>query len=192
MPQTGEITSLLERARQGDRTVADELMPLVYDELRRLAQHYMAGERPGHTLQATALVNEAYVRLVGSGDASWQNRAHFFAAAAVAIRRILVQHARAAGSQKRGGDRMRADLDIATLESCSANDRVLAVDEALERLARMDPQKARLVELRFFAGMTTEEMAESIGVSVRTIAREWDLARAWLTRELSEQAGNDR
>lgn len=186
MSETGQVTRLLDRARVGDRTVADELMSLVYNELRRLAQHYMAGERPDHTLQATALVNEAYVRLVGSDGGPWQNRAHFFATAAVVIRRILVQHARAAGSLKRGGDWRRSELDVNAVEAIPANDQVLAVDEALERLSRFDPQKAKLVELRYFAGMTTEEMAEALGVSPRTIAREWDVARAWLSRELSE------
>ncbi len=186
MTETGQITRLLDRAREGDRSVADELMSLVYNELRRLAQQYMASERPDHTLQATALVNEAYVRLVGSECGPWQNRAHFFAVAAVVIRRILVQHARAAASLKRGGDWRRTELDVNTVGARTTNEQILAVDEALERLAKLDPQKARLVELRYFAGMTTEEMAESLDVSPRTIAREWDVARAWLSRELSE------
>jgi len=186
MAEDGQITRLLDRARQGDRSVADELMILVYDELRRLAQHYMGRERPDHTLQATALVNEAYVRLVGGESGPWQNRAHFFAAAAMAIRRIIVQHARANASQKRGGDWHRTNVDLAILSVGGVNEQILAVDEALGRLAVMDAQKAKLVELRYFAGMTTEEMAEALGVSVRTIGREWELAKAWLSRELSE------
>jgi RNA polymerase sigma-70 factor, ECF subfamily len=195
MNETGQVTGMLERARLGDRRVADQLMPLIYDELRRLAQHYLRGERPGHTLQATALVHEAYVRLVGSEVGPWQNRAHFFAAAATAIRRILVQHARASASLKRGGDRSRVALDVERLpshEPIDANEQILAVDEALARLAAIDPQKARLVELRFFSGMTTEEMSESLGVSPRTVAREWDLAKAWLSRELMESRRDDQ
>lgn len=192
MTETGTITVLLDRARRGDRSVTDELMQLVYDELRRLAQHYMGRERPDHTLQATALVNEAYVRLVGSESGPWQNRAHFFAAAAVAIRRIIVQHARAAASQKRGGDWRRADVDPALLSAAGVHEQILGVDEALGRLAAMDAQKARLVELRYFAGMTTEEIAEALGVSVRTVAREWEMAKAWLSRELSEQDRDGR
>lgn len=192
MVETGQVTVLLDRARRGDRSVTDELMQLVYDELRRLAQHYMGRERPDHTLQATALVNEAYVRLVGSESGPWQNRAHFFAAAAVAIRRIIVQHARAAASQKRGGDWRRADVDPALLSAASVHEQILGVDEALGRLATMDAQKARLVELRYFAGMTTEEIAEALGVSVRTVAREWEMAKAWLSRELSEQDRDGR
>lgn len=185
-----QITLLLERARRGDRRVADELMPLIYDELRRLAQHHLSHEGAGHTLQATALVNETYLRLVGS-DCSWQDRAHFFAVAATTIRRILVQHARRKNSVKRGGDRLRVDLDPADLQrqSDDIDDRVLAVDEALNRLAEMDPDKARLVELRFFAGLTVEEAAEAMGISPRTAAREWQVARAWLSRELVEEGG---
>ena len=186
MMQTSNVTQLLERARQGDRHVVNELMPLIYGELRRLAQFYMSSERPDHTLQATALVNEAYLQLVGPESGTWQNRAHFFAAAATTIRRILVQHARRVASLKRGGDRKRASLDVSMVESKQTNEQIIAVDEALERLAVIDANKARLVELRFFAGMSTEEMAESLGVSPRTVAREWDLAKAWLSRELSE------
>lgn len=191
MTDIGEVTVLLERARQGDQRVADELMPLIYDELRRLAQHYLSGERVGHTLQATALVHEAYVRLVAGDNERWQNRAHFFAAAATVIRRILVQHARSSASLKRGGnrDRVEFDLNLAHTDT-SAHEQILAVNEALERLAAIDPQKARLVELRFFAGMTTAEMAESMRISPRTVSREWDLAKAWLSRELMEVEGN--
>ena len=181
------VTQLLERARRGDRDVADELMPLIYDELRRLAQHHLHHEGPGHTLQATALVNETYLRLVGS-DCPWQDRAHFFAVAATTIRRILVQHARRKGSLKRGGDRVRLDIDPAELQRDQedVDARVLAVDEALNRLAEIDPEKARLVELRFFAGLTVEETAEALAISPRTAAREWQVARAWLSRALSE------
>jgi RNA polymerase sigma factor (TIGR02999 family) len=181
---------LLERARRGDRRVADELMPLIYEELRRLAHHHLRQEGPGHTLQATALVNETYLRLVGS-DCTWQNRAHFFAVAATTIRRVLVQHARRKASLKRGGGRARIDVDPALLqqEGDDVDERVLAVDEALNCLAELDADKARLVELRFFAGLTVEEAAVALGISPRSAAREWQVARAWLSRALSEEGG---
>ncbi len=184
----GQVTQLLERARGGDSRVADELMPLIYEELRRLARKYMSGERAGHTLQATALVHEAYLQLVGtdSENEPWQNRAHFFATAAIAIRRILVQHARAAGAAKRGGNRSRAHVDMNALSADNPSEQVLAVDEALQRLEQLDQRKARVVELRFFAGMTIDEVAEALAISPRTAAREWDLAKAWLSRELKE------
>lgn len=188
---TDHVTMLLERARKGDRGVVDELMPLIYDELRRLAQHYMHSERAGHTLQATALVNEAYVRLVGSRSEPWQNRAHFFAAAATAIRRILVQHARARNSIKRGGGWQRMDIDPESTASDVADERIEAVDEALCRLAEFDPRKARLVELRYFAGLTNDEAAEVMETSPRTLAREWQVAKAWLSRELAGLYGHE-
>jgi RNA polymerase sigma factor (TIGR02999 family) len=192
MAEFQPVTQMLERARQGDRGVVDALMPLIYDELRRLADDYLREERPGHTLQATALVNEAYVRLVGSESGPWQNRAHFFAAAATAIRRILLQHARAKKSLKRGGDWKRVSLDAAAggMNDESAT-RIIAVDEALRRLAAIDPVKARLVELRFFAGLSADETAEAMRLSPRTAARQWALARAWLSRELERDHEHD-
>ena len=188
---SSHVTQLLERARHGDRHVVDELMPLIYDELRRLAQYYLTSERSGHTMQATALVNEAYVRLVGSRDEPWQNRAHFFAAAATAIRRILVQHARARNSAKRGGGWQRVELDPDATPVQAADERIEAVDDALCRLAEIDPRKARLVELRYFAGLTNEEASEVMNISPRTLAREWQSAKAWLSRELTELHGHE-
>lgn len=185
------VTQLLERARRGDHWVVDELMPLIYDELRRLAQHHLRTERAGHTLQATALVNEAYLRLVGERDNPWQNRAHFFAAAATTIRRILVQHARARNSAKRGGRWQRVDLDPDATPIRAPDDRIEAVDDALCRLAAIDPDKARLVELRYFAGLTNEEASEVMDVSPRTLAREWQAAKAWLSRELAHVVGHE-
>ena len=186
MPTPDDVTLLLRRARRGE-SVTGELMPLIYDELHRLARRHMRSERAGHTLQPTALVHEAYLRLVGSDNGPWQDRAHFFAVAANVVRRILVQHARARRSQKRGGDRQRVSLDeVQPAGAEITNDRVLAVDEALERLAELDPAKARLVELRFFAGLTNAEIADATGVSERTVARGWDFARAWLSRALRE------
>ena len=166
-------------------------MPLIYEELRRLARRYMRSERPGHTLQATSLVNEAFVRMAGGAGGPWQDRAHFFAAAATQVRRILVQHARARSAEKRGGGIARADLDVDQVPSDPASDELLAVDEALRKLAENDPRKARLVELRFFTGLSIEETAEVLGVSTRTLAREWALARAWLSRELAEGPHDD-
>lgn len=186
--QPTEVTRLLQRARRGE-SVADELMPLIYRQLRQLARRWMQSERAGHTLQPTALVHEAWLQLVGSGDGAWQNRAHFFAAAAIVVRRILVEHARSRRSQKRGGGRQRVPLDGSEAAAAGVDEQVLRVDEALERLAALDPDKARLVELRFFAGLTNREIAEAMGISERTVARNWDFARAWLVRALEEPAG---
>lgn len=188
----GRVTLLLDRAQRGDRTATDELLPLVYDELRALAARTLENERSGHTLQATALVHEAYLRLVGPSDVGWENRAHFFGAAARAIRRILTDHARSRGRLKRGGGAGgRVDLDEGQLVAPdgSAPDFV-GIDAALERLAAMDPDKARLVELRFFAGLTMEEAARAMGVSESTAARDWRFARAWLHRELNGEASS--
>ena len=182
---TRAVTALLGRARQGDRAATDELMTLVYDDLRRLADHYLSHERPGQTLQPTALVHEAYLRLAGSGQ-DWQNRAHFLAAAARAIRRILVDRARTRHSERRGGGRDRLPIEAA--EEIAVGERTLdfsTLDEALERLAQLDPAKARVVELRFFAGLGVDETAEVLGTSASTVERDWRFARAWLHRELS-------
>ena len=185
----GAVTILLDRAQRGDRTATDELFPLVYDELRGLAAHSLEGERVGHTLQATALVNEAYMRLVGPTDAGWQSRAHFFGAAGRAIRRILTDHARARGRLKRGGPHAaRVPLDDALVVGADTVPDMVALDEALERLAALDPQKARVVELRFFAGLSVEETARALGVSESTVARDWRFARVWLHKEVGSEA----
>lgn len=183
-PSPGAITQLLERARGGDEPAVGALVPLVYAELRRIAAACLRRERPGHTLQATALVHEAYLRLLKDQDLSFQNRAHFLGIAARAMRQILVEHARARDAAKRGGERHRITLDEAVAATGNQEVDVLAVHEALERLAALDAQHARLVELRFFGGLTNEEAAEALGVSVATVKRSWAVARAWLFREL--------
>jgi len=181
------VTRLLRESRDGNRHAATELMPLIYDELRSLAMRHMRSERVGHTVQATSLVHEAFVKLAGSHGAPWQDRAHFFAAAATLIRQILVQHARARNAEKRGGKMQRASVDVEQIAEERSSDELLAVDEALRKLADMDPGKARLVELRFFAGLSAEETAEALGMSPRSMARQWAMARAWLSRELTTE-----
>jgi RNA polymerase sigma factor (TIGR02999 family) len=181
-----DVTRILNAIERGDAKVADELLPLVYEELRLLAAQKLSHEPPGQTLQATALVHEAYIRLVGDESHSWQGRAHFFAAAAEAMRRILVDNARRKKSLKRGGDRQRLDLDEAGLQYIdgSTADRLLALDEALARLAQEDPIKADLVKLRYFTGLTMEQASEMLGISATTAKRYWAYARAWLLREI--------
>jgi RNA polymerase sigma factor (TIGR02999 family) len=169
----------------GDQQALEKLMPLVYDELRRLAGRYLRRERPGHTLQATALVNEAYLRLVDQRDVRWQNRAHFFGIAAQMMRRILVDHARSHQVAKRGAGARKLSLDEAIEAPEQADVDLVALDDALSDLARIDPQQSRIVELRFFGGLTIEEVAEVVGVSPATVKREWTMAKAWLYRELS-------
>ncbi len=189
-PELGEeITRLLQAAGAGSRAAADRLLPLLYSELRRLAQGLLRHERGDHTLQATALVHEAYVRLVGQRSVGFHDRAEFFRAAATAMRRVLVDHARTRGRRKRGGDARRTSLDdlVAELEHRSAD--LVALDEALEELSEIDATKARLVELRFFAGLSVNETAEVLGLSVRTAERHWTLARAWLHDALSAEGG---
>jgi RNA polymerase sigma factor (TIGR02999 family) len=180
----GEVTILLDALRGGDRGVESRLLTLVYGELKRLAGSYLRHERPDHTLQATDLVHEAYLRMAGA-DATWQNRAHFFGAAAQVMRRILVDHARARGAQKRGDGRRKVSLDEALLLAAAESEHLIELDAALERLAALDPQQARIVELRFFAGLSIDEAAEVLGRSARTVNREWRIAKAWLQRELS-------
>jgi RNA polymerase sigma factor (TIGR02999 family) len=193
MPVTGrrmnreprqDVTALLMAWRDGDEAALRQLTPLVYDELHRLAERCMRGEQADHTLQTTALVNEAYIRLVDSSRVRWQNRAHFFAIAAQLMRRILVDFARRRRFQKRGGHCLHitlADgLDVAT----NVNADLVAVDDALQELSRLDARKAQVVELRFFGGMTLEEAAEALKVSTDTVGRDWRAAKAWLTREL--------
>jgi RNA polymerase sigma factor (TIGR02999 family) len=177
-----EVTRILKAIEQGDSTAAEQLLPLVYDELRKLAAQKLAQEKPGQTLQATALVHEAYVRLVvGGPPQDWDGRGHFFAAAAEAMRRILIDRARHKQSSKAGGDRRRLDLDNIELVMEEVNDdRLLALDEALRQLGAEDPRKADLVKLRFFAGLTAEQAAASLGVSTSTAEKDWAYARSWL------------
>src|SRR5262245_39998336 len=180
-----EVTQILAAIEQGDPHAADQLLPLVYDELRKLAAQKLGQETPGQTLQPTALVHEAYLRLVGEGEEqSWGSRGHFFAAAAEAMRRILVENARGKQAVKRGGRRGRADLDVDQLALPELREDLLALDEALDRLAAADPEAARLVQLRYFAGLTRAEAAQVLGLSRRTLDRLWAYARAWLLRVL--------
>ena len=169
----------------GERQSLDSLLPIVYQELRRLAASYLRRERPGQTLQPTALVHEAYLRLMKDRPERWQNRAHFCAIAAHSMRQILIEKARARGALKRGGGRPRVTLDEALVGGGEQSIDLVALDEALERLAAIDAEQARLVELRFFGGLTVEETAETLGISPATVKRHWTVARAWLARELS-------
>jgi RNA polymerase sigma factor (TIGR02999 family) len=178
------VTDLLLAWRQGDDGALSRLTPLVYDHLHRLAHHYIAGERPGHTLQATALVNEAYLRLVDCNRIEWHNRAQFFAVAAQLMRRILVDFARARGNQKRGGELHRTCLDEALVVSDRPDPNLVALDEALNALSAIDPRKAQVVELRFFGGLEEREIAEVLKVSVDTVQRDWKTARVWLYNHL--------
>ena len=183
----GEVTSLLEKVRQGNEDAANQLVPLVYDELRRMAGAYMNRERSNHSMQATELVHEAYMRLVGPTPAQPQNRAHFFAIAAHSMRQVLLDHARRRGAGKRGGpNAIRVDVEDKFLVCDDSLDEVLAIDEALQKLALIDPTQSRLIELRFFAGLSVEEAGEVMGVSESTIKREWRLAKAWLNHELAD------
>jgi RNA polymerase sigma factor (TIGR02999 family) len=183
-----DFTSILIRASQGDDSAVNQLLPLVYDELRALAESYLQRERPSITLQATALVHEAYLRLVNQEQAQWQSRAHFFAIAAQAIRRILVDHARAHRSRKRGGDWQRVRLGDDLAAATGRGIDLLALDSALEKLARLDPRQARIIELRFFGGLSLRDVADVLGVSPRTVDGDWNMARAWLRHELADGA----
>jgi RNA polymerase sigma factor (TIGR02999 family) len=184
-PQRHDITRLLDAASQGDPRAASELLPLVYEDLRRLAAHKMAGEAPGQTLQPTALVHEAWLRVAGTDQQTWQGRGHFFAAAAEAMRRILVDRARHRLAAKRGAGAVRVDLSEVDLPAPTADDDgLLRVNEALEKLARVDPRKAELVTLRYFAGLPFAEAAAALGIAVPTAKQWWAYARAWLTVEL--------
>jgi len=184
---TGEVTRLLEALRGGERDAESRLLALLYDELRRLARSYLRRERPDHTLQATALVNEAYLRMAGA-SAPAKNRAHFFGIAAQVMRRILVDHARAHSAGKRGDGVPRLPLDEAVLVAHAESQQLVDLDEALSRLAKFDARQARIVELRFFAGLSVEETADVLDCAARTVNREWRMARAWLRRELTRQA----
>jgi RNA polymerase sigma-70 factor (ECF subfamily) len=182
-----EVTRLLVEWGNGDEAALARLMPLVYDELRRLARHYMRRERPGHTIQPTALVNEAYLRLVEQTNIRWQNRAHFFGIAAGVMRRVLCDHARARLADKRGGGAVRVSLVEAEARPDEQTTDMLALDEALGELAEVDPRKARVVELRYFGGLSVEETAEVLKVSPDTVGREWRRARAFLLREMERK-----
>ena len=183
-----DVTTLLVRWSGGDQGALEELTPLVYDELRRLAGRYMRRERPGHTLESTALVHEAYIRLVDQ-KVQWQNRSHFFAIAAQLVRRILVDHARTRDRVKRGAGALKLSLDEALDVPGQRDLELVALDDALNGLAVIDSQQARIVELRFFAGLSIEETAEAVGVSPATVKRDWVMAKAWLAREMSRAAG---
>lgn len=182
-----DVTQLLSAIEQGDPLASEQLLPLLYEELRRLAATKMAQEAPGQTLQATALVHEAYLRLVGGTQPpGWNNRGHFMAAAAEAMRRILVESARRKGRVRHGGEQRRVDLDQALVAGAAPDDDLLALDEALTRLAELDPQRAQLVKLRFFAGLTMPEAAAALGISLTTAERYWVFCRTWLCAELSD------
>ena len=187
------VTRLLQAWCQGQDAALEELLPLVHQELHRLARRHMFGERLGHTLQTTALVNEAYVRLVNSRQVNWQNRAHFFAISAQLMRRILVDYARARGYQKRGGGVPKVTLDEALMGPRERGHELIALDDALKTLAGVDPRKGKVVELRFFGGLSVEETAEVLKVSPDTVMRDWRLAKAWLAREMGKckPGGND-
>ncbi len=188
---TGELSKMLHSVGQGGDHRAEELLPLVYDELRSLARAKMARERPGQTLQATSLVHEAYMRVVGDDDPGWNGRGHFFGAAAQAMRRILVEGARRKAQVKRGGNLERVGLEEAELSVEPPGHDVLAVNEALQRLEAADERKGRIVELRYFGGLTNEEVARVLDLSVGTIEREWRFIRAWLQTELGEASGEN-
>ncbi len=190
-PAPGEVTRILRAWSSGDPRALDRLIPLVYGELRRLASRYLRKERPDHTLQPTALVHEAYLRLVGQRRVSWQNRAHFFGVAAQLMRRILVDHARRRLATKRRGQTARGQPQPADWPSDHRPEDLLAVDEALDRLSVMDPRQGRVVELRFFSGLPVEETAVVLGISPATVKREWSIAKAWLSREFRRGSGRD-
>ncbi|MCG8461479.1 MAG: sigma-70 family RNA polymerase sigma factor [Holophagales bacterium] len=184
-PARGGVTQLLERWRRGDQEAFERLIPLVYDELRLVARGQLAAERPDHTLQPTALVHEAYFRMVGRDHPQWKSRSHFFAVSALVMRRVLIDHARGQNRLRRGSDQVRVDLADDQIESPAPHARLLALDEALDRLEREDPRKAQVVQLRFFGGLTLDEVAEVLQIAQVTVVRDWRMARAWLLRELA-------
>lgn len=191
LPPRRDATVLLQAWRHGDRAAFDQLVPLVHNELRRLARRQMRGERPDHTLQATALVNEAYVRLIDLNQIEWNDRAHFVAMAARVMRRILVDWARARRYQKRGGGAPKVSLDDAVAVSNDPGRDLVALDDALKTLAALDPRKGEVVEMRFFGGLTVEETATALQISVATVMRDWQLAKVWLLRELRRGTRDD-
>jgi len=183
-----DITQVLQAIKRGEGQASEELLPLVYNELRHLAAARMAQEAAGQTLQATALVHEAWLRMVGDGDRGWQNRAHFFGAAAEAMRRILVDKARHKSRIKHGGGQIRLDINDLDLADSTPDEKVLLINEALEQLQSRDPEKAKIVVLKFFGGMTNQEVAENLGVTERTIERQWAFAKAWLFQTIRTQS----
>ena len=188
MTETGrEITQLLVELRNGDRGAFDRLVPLVYRELHKLAKRYMAQQNAGHTLQTTALIHEAYLKLAGGSEKTWEDRTHFFAVAATAIRQVLVDHARAKHAAKRGGDVQVLRLDDALSIADSARDDLIALDDALHALARLNPRQSEVVELRYFAGLSVEETAAVLSISPETVMRDWSVAKAFLYREMKSQ-----
>ncbi|HKP83231.1 MAG TPA: sigma-70 family RNA polymerase sigma factor [Pyrinomonadaceae bacterium] len=186
-----EVTQLLADWGKGDRSALEKLLPLVHAELRRIARRQMSHERPGHTLQATALVNEAYLKLAGQQGFEWQNRAHFFAVAAQVMRHILIDHARAHARDKRGGGAIQVSLDEAAVMAEDQAEHFIALDEALHSLELVDPQKSKIVELRYFGGLSIEETADVLNISPRTVRREWQRAKAWLYRMIAEGNGDE-
>ncbi len=190
-PPEHEVTGLLQAWRSGDRAALDKLTPLVYAELHRLAHLYLARERPGHTLQTSALVNEAYLRLIDASRVDWRDRAHFFAVSAKIMRQVLMQYARARHAHKRGRTAIKVEFDDAVVPSPERDADLIALDDALSALAENDPREASIVEMRFFGGLNEEEAAHVLGISERTVRREWDHARAWLLRELKHGARHD-
>ncbi|HMP81853.1 MAG TPA: sigma-70 family RNA polymerase sigma factor [Verrucomicrobiota bacterium] len=184
----GEVTRMIEAIERGEKQAAADLLPLVYEELRQLAAHKLSLERPGQTLQATALVHEAWLRLVGDEDPSWDGRGHFFAAAAEAMRRILVESARRKQRVRHGGGLHRVDVDEVELACGLPSDKLLAVNEALIQLEQLDPQGAQIVKLRFFAGLTHPQIASALGVSLSTVERSWAFSRVWLFRKMRDEA----
>lgn len=189
-PKQHEITQLLAEWSEGNQSALDELYPLVYDELHRLARRYMSRERKGHTLQTTALINEAYVRLVDQKNVHWANRSHFFAISAQIMRRILIDHARRHAYAKRGGGAQQVSLDEAVAVTSGIGAELLRLDEALKILAEMDPRRCQVVELRYFGGLNNEEIAGVLHVSENTVTRDWNMARAWLYQQLAESTAN--
>ena len=185
MPSTHDVTQLLKAWTAGDERALEKITPLVYEQLRRVAKHHMAGQRSGHILQTTALVNEVYLQLVDCGQMNWQDRAHFFAMSAQLMRRILVDFARSQGSQKRGAGAVHVSLDEASTVCQEPDPNLLALDDALKALAAIDERESKVVELRFFGGLSIKETAEVLKVSAETVQRDWRLAKIWLLRELS-------
>ena len=185
MPSAENVTKMLRDWRNGDQEALEQLIPVVYDELHRQAARYLRREHPGHILQTTALIHEAYLRLINQQNIEWQNRAHFYAIAARLMRQILVDHARRRQATKRGGSDIKVPLEEAMVISPGENVDLVALDEALTRLAAIDPQQSRIVELRYFSGLSVEETAEVLGVSSRTVNRDWNVAKAWLRQQIA-------
>ena len=189
-PRQHEITALLAEWREGNQSALDELYPLVYNELHRLARRYMSRERKGHTLQTTALINEAYVRLVDQKNVQWANRSHFFAISAQIMRRILIDHARRHAYAKRGGGAQQVSLEEAATVTPDLGRELIQLDEALKSLAEMDPRRSQVVELRYFGGLNNEEIAGVLHISENTVTRDWNMARAWLYQQLTGSGAN--